>query len=76
MLQQWQTYVSTANSVSQIRITYSEHPGARSWSQEPHNGKGTSLTKGRTKEPFEVFTTADRVTPSSPMFSLVNRARG
>ena len=65
----------TANNVSQIRITYSEHPGARFWSQEPHHGKGTSSTKGRTKEPFEDFTTADRVTPSSPMFNFVTRAR-
>ena len=55
--------VTTAKKVSYIRITYSEHPVARSRSEGQHMGKRTSLTQGQTKELFEVFTTADRVTP-------------
>ena len=55
-------------------IAYSEQPGACWWSKLPE--EEANLSKGQRKEPFEDFVTADRVRPSSKLFTPVTRSRG
>ena len=71
-----QKQTTDASAKRKVTMFDPQHPGARSWSQEPQPGRRTSLTTGRTEELDLVLTVADRKRPSSSKCNVTTRANG